>query len=146
MRMANLAYAERAVNSTGGMIFFWGMTIDSLIKKAELGDAEAQYNLGCRYANDDGVHDYATAFVWWIKAANQRYAEAQYKLGYMYANGQGVKQDSPSSSMPRMLVILARIRSMSALRLALFSWYCWINSLGGRISSSSCGYPHRSRL
>src|ERR1700679_3582281 len=56
--------------------------------KAEQGDAEAQYNLGVKYNDGDGVAiDYTEAVKWWRKAADQGNAEAQFKLGVIYHNG-----------------------------------------------------------
>jgi len=44
---------------------------------AEQGDAEAQYNLGVRYANGEGVpEDYKEAVKWFRKAAEQGFAAA----------------------------------------------------------------------
>ena len=61
---------------------------------ADLGDADAQINLGVMYANGEGVpQDYAQAVAWYRKAADQGIAEAQNNLGVMYANGQGVPHD-----------------------------------------------------
>ena len=46
------------------------------------------------YDNGQGVRqDYAEAFRWFRKAAEQGHAEAQYNLGEMYHIGQGVRQD-----------------------------------------------------
>jgi hypothetical protein len=60
----------------------------------EDGDAEHQYRLGISYAQGRGVHrDYAEAFRWFSKAADQGYAKAEYNLASMYAQGQGVRQD-----------------------------------------------------
>ena len=63
--------------------------------RAEDGDAEAQYNLGARYATGEGVpqQDAAEAVRWYQLAAEQGYAAAQYALGLMYTNGEGVSQD-----------------------------------------------------
>ena len=58
---------------------------------AEQGLAEAQYNLGYRYANGRGVlEDDAEAVRWYRMAAEQGYAMAQVNLGYRYDNGEGV--------------------------------------------------------
>ena len=44
----------------------------NLIKFAEQGDADSQFELGVRYANGDGVtQDYAKAAFWFEKAARQ---------------------------------------------------------------------------
>ena len=63
-------------------------------KKAEAGDANAQFNLGLMYENGRGVpKDDAEALKWWRKAADQGFAEAQYNLGLLYYNGEGVPKD-----------------------------------------------------
>jgi len=65
-----------------------------LIAKAEQGHVEAQYNLGLRYNNGQGVpQDYKEASKWWRKAAEQGDADAQTLLGLRYALGQGVLKD-----------------------------------------------------
>ena len=69
------------------------MLFRSYRKAAEQGYAEAQNNLGTKYANGQGVHqDYAQAFKWYRKAAAQGNIIAQYNLGVMYLKGQGVRQ------------------------------------------------------
>jgi hypothetical protein len=61
---------------------------------AEQGIAPAQYQLGLRYANGDGVtRDYAEAVKWYRRAAEQGVAFAQFNLGVRYVNGQGVARD-----------------------------------------------------
>ena len=46
------------------------------------------------YAGGYGVRqDYAEAFRWYRKAAEQGDVQAQYNLGLMYYNGQGVRQN-----------------------------------------------------
>ena len=61
---------------------------------AELGDAEAQYNLGVLYDEGSGVgQDLARAARWYHKAAAQGFVDAQTNLGIMYYHGQGVVRD-----------------------------------------------------
>ena len=61
---------------------------------AELGDAEAQFNLGVMYDEGAGVQqDLATAAEWYKKAAEQGFVDAQANLGMMYYHGQGVPCD-----------------------------------------------------
>ena len=63
-------------------------------KKAEAGDAQAQYDLGYAYYNGRGVpKDYKEAIKWVRKAAGQGFAYAQTNLGVMYAIGEGVLKD-----------------------------------------------------
>jgi hypothetical protein len=54
---------------------------------AEQGDAEAQYNLGIIYGNEQ---NYKIAIKWYTLAAEQGHALSQFNLGEMYRNGEGV--------------------------------------------------------
>ena len=68
--------------------------IDALRARAEEGVAEAQYNLGLRYAAGAGVpQNDVQALRWFRLAAEQGHADAQFNLGTMYFNGLGVPQD-----------------------------------------------------
>jgi TPR repeat protein len=80
-------------------------------RKAEAGDAEAQFKLGKIYANDgfyfdaSGVliapiiaKDAAKAVEWYRKAAAQGHAEAQYHLGWKYSKGEGVPKDAAKAA------------------------------------------------
>jgi len=61
---------------------------------AELGDAEAQYNLGVMYDQGAGrPRDLAAAASWYRKAAEQGFMDAQTNLGIMYLDGLGVERD-----------------------------------------------------
>ena len=61
------------------------------------GHAEAQFNLGVRYADGLGVpnpsQDDVEAVRWFRVAADQGFADAYFNLGVMYTNGRGVPQD-----------------------------------------------------
>lgn len=64
------------------------------INLAEQGDAEAQFRLGKRYYNGDGIEkDYAEAVKWWFKSAKLENNKAQYNLGVCYYNGKGVNKN-----------------------------------------------------
>ena len=68
--------------------------IDQLLQIAEKGDANAQFDLGFRYQEGEGVaQDLAEAAKWYHLAAEQGKAEAQVNLGIMYQQGEGVPQD-----------------------------------------------------
>ena len=68
--------------------------IQALIKNAEGGNPEAQFNLGVAYGKGEGVpKDYAESMKWYRKVAEQGLAEAQYNLGVTYYNGQGASKD-----------------------------------------------------
>jgi hypothetical protein len=63
-------------------------------RAADQGDAVAQFNLGVRYDNGQGVpQNYEEAARWYRLAAQQGQARAQSNLGVLYANGQGVPKD-----------------------------------------------------
>ena len=67
---------------------------DEWLPLAELGDAEAQYNLGVMHDEGAGMEqDLAAAADWYRKAAEQGFMDAQTNLGIMYFHGQGVEQD-----------------------------------------------------
>ena len=63
--------------------------------KAEKGDAQSQYELGCAFSfgNLGVVKDEVQAVNWFRKATEQNYAPAQYNLGVCYENGQGLVKD-----------------------------------------------------
>jgi hypothetical protein len=62
--------------------------------RAEQGDAEAQQQLGLRYAEGDGViQNDKEAAKWFALAARQGLAEAQYQYGLALLQGRGVVQD-----------------------------------------------------
>lgn len=71
-----------------------GQSVSELLRKAEAGDAEAQFNLGVCYYKGQGVgQDYVQIVYWWRKAAEQGDVEAQFKLGLLYVKGEGVEMD-----------------------------------------------------
>lgn len=71
---------------------------DSLIKKAESGDAEAQYNLAEMYENGKGTsQDYEKAMYWYLKAAQNGEPQSMAKIGDMYFNGEGVERNLESA-------------------------------------------------
>ena len=67
---------------------------DEIQKKAEQGDAEAQFDLGLLYYNGEGVEQSRTKAAEWCRlAAEQGHAKAQFNLGVSYDNGVGVEQN-----------------------------------------------------
>ena len=67
-------------------------TVISVREAAE--QAEAQYKLGVRYAQGDGVpKDAGQAAIWLRRAAERGHVDAQFYLGVMYTNGEGVPED-----------------------------------------------------
>ena len=65
-----------------------------LLEHAEQGDAQAQYEVGRRFWNGDGVdQDHKQAADWFDRAVRQGLAAAQCALGLCYERGDGVEQD-----------------------------------------------------
>jgi TPR repeat protein len=65
--------------------------------RADHGDAEAQFSLGVKFAQQGATQDYAQAAHWYLKAADQSHSLAQFNLGIMYGAGQGVARDEAQS-------------------------------------------------
>ncbi|MGA7081481.1 MAG: GAF domain-containing protein [Terriglobales bacterium] len=69
-------------------------SLEELRKLADAGDAEAQWQMGLRYHNGDGVpHDDAQSMQWFLRAAEQGHVTAQATLGAYYWAGRGVPED-----------------------------------------------------
>lgn len=76
-----------------------GIESDTAFAKASMGDAEAQFGLGLKFALSSGsAQDYGQAAEWYGKAAAQNHRLAQFNLGMMYAQGQGVERDDVQST------------------------------------------------
>jgi TPR repeat protein len=72
--------------------------LKNTFKKANNGEAEAQYDLGYLYYKGEGVpKSEAAAFDWFELSAQQGFAKAQSQLGYMYYNGVGVSKNETES-------------------------------------------------
>jgi TPR repeat protein len=69
-------------------------TPEDLRQLAEQGNMDAQYVLGARYHNGDGVpQSDAQATQWFLRAAEQGHVVAQATLGAYYWAGRGVPKD-----------------------------------------------------
>jgi TPR repeat protein len=67
---------------------------EAVRKLAEAGDADAQWRMGARYHNGDGVRkDDTQAVQWFLRAAEQGHVGAQATLGAYYWAGHGVPPD-----------------------------------------------------
>lgn len=88
---------SRSTEESSGTGAFWtpeAMELQILTNLAEDGDAEAQYVVGSKYYDGDGVpENKSEALKWFQLAAVQGYTHAQYDLGRMYAAGDGVAAD-----------------------------------------------------
>jgi len=82
--------------TVGGFLPFvsFGEDLAATRKKAEQGNAIAQYNLGIAHAQGEGVpQNYKESAMWFRLAAEQGLSDAQFNLSYAYFKGQGVPQD-----------------------------------------------------
>jgi TPR repeat protein len=71
------------------------LDVQRLKLAAEQGHEIAQYEIGLRYANGEGVpKDDLLAFGWFLKAAEQGNSNAQAYIGIAYAAGRGVSKDN----------------------------------------------------
>ncbi len=77
-----------------------------LVKKAEAGDAEAQYNLGqCHEKGLGVIKDNKEAVKWYTKSAEQEYAKADYAISQCYFEGKGVPRDKKEAKKWIMKVL-----------------------------------------
>jgi len=72
----------------------WEESVSLLETAAHRGSADAQYELGVAYDRGIGVtQNFATAALWYRRAADQEMAVAQYNLATLYDVGQGTPRD-----------------------------------------------------
>lgn len=81
--------------SLWGIKRFRGRFEDDLLKKAQGGDASAEFEVAKLYQNGQKnfPKDFKAAFNWYSRAATQGNAKAQNNLGLMFAKGEGTAQD-----------------------------------------------------
>ena len=78
--------------------------LDELIEFANQGDRSAQFSLGVRYENGDGVAmDCTEAARWYRRAADQNHADAQFNLALLLEGGIGVRQDYAAAALWRRI-------------------------------------------
>ncbi|MFP6707283.1 MAG: tetratricopeptide repeat protein [Alphaproteobacteria bacterium] len=66
----------------------------NLLALAVTCQAQAQYLIGARYQEGDGViQGFSKVAIWCRKAAEQNYPNALYNLGHYYYSGKGVNRD-----------------------------------------------------
>jgi len=79
----------------------WAENTGDIRKKAESGDAAAQFELAQYYESEAGktrsdrraLRDQKRAFDWYSRSAEQGFARAQFELGGLYILGEGVEKD-----------------------------------------------------
>jgi len=68
--------------------------LEALRQRALAGDPAAQFNMGVRYAQGQGVEpDLLEAAKWYSAAADQGDAQAQFNLGLLFYQGQGLPRN-----------------------------------------------------
>jgi putative methionine-R-sulfoxide reductase with GAF domain len=74
---------------------------------ADQGDAEAQYQLGVRYDEGEGIpKDDAQAVQWFLRAADHGHVDAQAHLGAYYWAGRGVPENLSKAYMWSMIALV----------------------------------------
>ena len=80
--------------------------MNEIKKKAEAGQAYAQFEYGQYFEFGKGVEqDFTQAKVWYEKAAEQGFAKAQYNLAMLYQHGRGVQTDYKRALYYYMLLL-----------------------------------------
>jgi len=93
--LAENGQTPRAVSEVMPVVVPGNDPLADLRNLVHQGDAEAQYELGRRYYDGEGVaKDTLEAVKWFRKAADQGHAFAQTGLGRCYRDGLGVKKDA----------------------------------------------------
>ena len=96
-------------------------TLEWYLQKAEKGDASAQFELGRRYCQGEGVdEDKAAGLNWCRKAAQQGHMDAQLLLGEWYENGTNVTMDKAEALK---WYLMAEENGCEEVVLKLASWY-----------------------
>ena len=69
-------------------------SFEELLRRAQSGNAQAQFELGLMYDEGEIVDQNSSEAVkWYRKAAQQEHAGAQFYLGVAYMEGWGVRRD-----------------------------------------------------
>ena len=97
MRLASIAAIFLAFCSAGS----WADDTADMRKKAESGDAAAQFDLAQFYEREASkarserrtLRDQKQAFDWYTRSAEQGFSKSQFNLGRVYFHGHGVAQD-----------------------------------------------------
>lgn len=95
------------------------------------GDSFAQFDVGMKYLHGDGVQqDYAKAYEWLKKAADQGHSRASYNIGSLHVKGWGVPPDATQAigwyerafegADPELLFVLAQ--TVEAEQAMLNAW------------------------
>jgi hypothetical protein len=75
------------------------VSVQTIIRRAELGEPAAQSHLGFMFEIGRGVpQNYTEAAIWYRRAAEQGDSLAQYALGLLYDKGHGVPRDIVEAS------------------------------------------------
>src|SRR5690242_18787255 len=86
--------AVPAQTGKGKVLSFNTAQMAAFQHRAEAGDSQAQFILGCAYRDGGPIlpQNQAEAVKWFRKAADQGFAKAENELGNMYLDGRGIPQ------------------------------------------------------
>jgi TPR repeat protein len=100
-----------------------GTDVNRTFNRANAGDSIAQYEMGLRYADGEGVpQNHQDAMAWFAKAAENGNDKAQWKLGLGYMKGIGVPHDERTAvAWFKRAANQGEIRAQSALSDAYLS-------------------------
>jgi hypothetical protein len=100
-----------------------GRDPNRILNRAKAGDSTAQYEMGLRYADGEGMpQNYQDAMAWFAKAAQNGNDRAQWKLGLGYMKGIGVLLDERTAvAWFKRAANQGEIRAQSALSDAYLS-------------------------
>jgi hypothetical protein len=89
---------------------------------AEAGFMHGQHNIGCLYAQGNGVEQSdTTAVAWFSKAADQGEMHAMYDLARMHVLGRGVDQsDEEAAKWCKLLLVVRRRRRRGCCLLPVY--------------------------
>lgn len=94
--LAQLRLADMLTSGAGGSVDIAAAQA-WLEKAADLGQADAQYQLGMRYRYDE--RDPARAMDWFTQAAKQGHCAAEMEIALMFETGWGEPQNLPRANM-----------------------------------------------
>ena len=87
-------YADCPNGPNYGIIIHSRQEANNTLKDAKRGNPDAQYNEGCKIANN-----FSEAIMWFQKAAEQNHSGAQFHLGEMYFYGEGIQKDAAKATV-----------------------------------------------
>ncbi len=116
-RQKSPALLAAADDSRGAQAPSSAGALEALETAARNGERDAQFRIGVRFLNDDGMNGgRAAAARWFAKAAAQGHSEAQFMLASMLERGAGVEKDEAKAiALYRQAANAGHVRAMHNL-------------------------------